>query len=252
MNARNAFSLAGRGAAISAALCLALSGAGVAQQAVPSYGTQPAVPSYGTPVARQEAIKGTLISFDGAYVLYMRDVRGYDDHVSLHQGTVINPTGIKLVEGMQVTIYGNANGPTFEAYRIDVSGPQDGGGYYPGASYGYDSGYGSGYGYGYPGYYGGAYPWGLNIGLGWGWGWGGWPYGWGGYYGGYPYGWGWGGYYRGGYYGGYRGRYPYGGGYPGRYPGGHGTIQGSPPGRGGGGVSGGSGGHAPVSRPPRR
>ena len=248
MNARNAFSLAGRGAAISAALCLALSGAGVAQQAVPSYGTQPAVPSYGTPVARQEAIKGTLISFDGAYVLYMRDVRGYDDHVSLHQGTVINPTGIKLVEGMQVTIYGNANGPTFEAYRIDVSGPQDGGGYYPGASYGYDSGYG----YGYPGYYGGVYPWGLNIGLGWGWGWGGWPYGWGGYYGGYPYGWGWGGYYGGGYYGGYRGRYPYGVGYPGRYPGVHGTIQGSPPGRGGGGVSGGSGGHAPVSRPPRR
>ena len=51
----------------------------------------------------------------------MRDDRGYDDHVSMHQGTEINPLGTRLVEGMPVTIYGHANGPTFEPNRIDVA-----------------------------------------------------------------------------------------------------------------------------------
>jgi hypothetical protein len=179
------------------------------------------VPSYGTPVARQESIKGTLTGFDGQYIVYMRDDRGYDDHITLHQGTEINPTGIRLVEGMRVTIWGRADGPTFQANRIDVSPPDYGG-----------SGYGGGYGGGwYPGYYGGyGNPyWGVGLGFwgGWpGWGWGyGWP-GWGGFYGGYY----------GGYPGYYRGPYYYRGGYPGR----SGTIS-APPRGGGGAVHGGGG-----------
>jgi hypothetical protein len=192
-------------------------------------GAQEQVPSYGTPVARQESIKGTLTGFDGQYIVYMRDERGYDDHITLHQGTEINPTGIRLVEGMRVTIWGHTDGPTFQANRIDVSPPDYGG-----------SPYSSGYGYGggwYPGYYGYGNPWGVSLGL-----WGGWP-GWG-------WGWGWpGAFYGGGFYGGYypgyyHGPYYYRGGYPGR----SGTISAPPRGGGGGAVHGGGGG---GGHPPR-
>jgi hypothetical protein len=150
------------------------------------------VPSYGTPAARQEVIHGTVTGFDGAYTVYMRDDRGYNDSVTMHQGTIINPTGIRLVEGMRVSIWGYADGPTFDAYQIEVAG---GGPYYAGY-----------YGYPYP-YYGYAYPYypavSIGIGLGWGWGWGG-PWGWGIYR---PWGWGWGlGWYHGPY-GWYRGPY---------------------------------------------
>jgi hypothetical protein len=188
-------------------------------------GAQEQVPSYGTPVARQESIKGTLTGFDGQYIVYMRDERGYDDHITLHQGTEINPTGIRLVEGMRVTIWGHTDGPTFQANRIDVSPPDYGG-----------SPYSSGYGYGggwYPGYYGYGNPWGVSLGL-----WGGWP-GWG-------WGWGWpGAFYGGGFYGGYypgyyHGPYYYRGGYPGR----SGTISAPPRGGGGGGAVHGGGGGA--------
>ena len=234
--------------------------------------SQPPAPPYG----HQDKITGTVSGFDGQWIVYMHDDRGYTDHISLHQGTIINPTGIKLLEGMKITIYGYANGSTFDANRVDVAyspySPYYGsngnpvppnGGYGYGDAGGYGSGgygYGDG-GYGYGGYGGygyGGYPYGypaFALGINWGWGWG-WPW-WG--YPGYGYGYGYGccygGYYGG--YGGYRGRYPY---YPGpRYPGGHGTIHGSVPGGGGtvhGPISGG-GGHAPVSgsmggRPPHR
>ncbi|HLY02860.1 MAG TPA: hypothetical protein VKR56_10255 [Candidatus Cybelea sp.] len=245
-------------AVLPAVLSLSVPGVAGAQQPPPGYGTEP-VPSYGTPVRPQEQIKGTVTGFDGAYIVYMRDDRGYDDHVSMHQGTEINPLGTRLVEGMPVTIYGYGNGPTFEAYRIDVAvayTPYYNGAYYAGGSPYYGAGYGAGY-------YGGAYPWGVGIGIGlglgfgWGWGccgyWGGWgwgyrPWGWGyrgpwGYYRG-PYGYYRGGYYggyRGGYYGGYRGGYygGYRGGYRGGYYGGNrGTVHGS-----GGTVHASGGGH---------
>lgn len=195
------------------------------------------VPSYGTPVASQETIKGTLTGFDGQYIVYMRDERGYDDHITLRQGTVINPTGIRLVEGMRVTIYGRANGPTFEANRIDVSPPD-----YSNAAYG--GGYGGGW---YPGYYGyGGNPyWGGWGGVGVGF-WGGWP-GWG-------WGWGWPGFYGGGYYGGYPGFYRgpiiinnHGGSGP---PHG-GTLSAPPRGGGGGGAHGGGGSGTVHGGPPR-
>lgn len=238
-------------AALGAVLCLAVPGIGAAQS----------IPSYGAPVARQEYITGTLTGFNGSYVVYMRDDKGYDDNITMHDGTVINPTGIKLVEGMRVAIWGNANGSTFNANTIQVVGQADyaggagyNGGYYPGGYYPNGYGYGYGYGgYGYP-YYGYPYGVGIGIGFGWGgWGWGGpWGYGWW-----RP--WGWYGYrgyccgyrYPYGYYGGYR--YPYGyrgpGGYyrgPGGYGGYHGTIS-APHGGGGAPVS-----HGSVSggRPP--
>ncbi|HEX8806734.1 MAG TPA: hypothetical protein VF741_07280, partial [Candidatus Aquilonibacter sp.] len=81
-------------AAASLALIVAPS-IGFAQQPLPSYATKGG-----------ETIKGRISSFNGAYTMYVRDNRGFIDTVSLHQGTVINPTGIRLQPGFSVTIYG--------------------------------------------------------------------------------------------------------------------------------------------------
>ncbi len=201
------------------------------------------VPSYGTPAARQEMVRGTVTGFNGAYVVYVHDDRGYNDNLTMHQGTIIDPTGIRLVEGMRVSAWGYADGPTFDAYQIEVAG---GGPYYAGYS-GYPYGYGyatairtiprwasasasAGAGAGAVRGVGAAYrPW--------GWGWGR-PWG---YWGGYrPWGWG----YRAPY--GYRGwrlswpgGLPWTCGYRGGYYG-RGTLRGAPAGARGGRPAGGS------------
>ncbi|HEX3458015.1 MAG TPA: hypothetical protein VHR97_08695, partial [Candidatus Baltobacteraceae bacterium] len=130
-------------------------------------------PSYALPeptYAQKDYIRGTLNGFDGQWIVYMHDSHGYNDHISLHQGTVINPTGTRLVEGMQVVVYGYSDHGTYQANRVDVLNWQAFTPY-PGYNVGYGSGYGYGYGgypyYGgfYPGYYGGWYPYGLGFGL---------------------------------------------------------------------------------------
>jgi hypothetical protein len=100
---RNAVSLA-------ALILLALPSAALAQNSVPSY-AQP---------NRQEQIKGVVVAFDGRYSLKVRDQRGYVDNVRLHQGTVINPTGLTLQAGMSVTIYGEPSGRVFDANEIET------------------------------------------------------------------------------------------------------------------------------------
>lgn len=65
-------------------------------------------------------IKGTIASIPGKYQIEVRDRRGYVDDVSLHDGTIINPTGITLQPGFRVTIYGRPNGNTFVADEIDT------------------------------------------------------------------------------------------------------------------------------------
>ena len=67
-----------------------------------------------------EKITGTVTSFDGRYSLQVRDDRGFIDNVQLHQGTIINPTGLTLAPGMQVTIYGQPQGRHFAAVEIDT------------------------------------------------------------------------------------------------------------------------------------
>jgi hypothetical protein len=254
-------------AALGVALALTVPAAALAQQSQ-QYGSQPTYaqpqqpppPPYG----HQETVKGTVSGFDGQWIVYMKDDRGYTDHVTLHQGTIINPTGIKLLQGMKITIYGYANGSTFEANRVDVAyspySPYYGGNGEPAygygdSGYGYgDNGYGYGGGYGSGGYGDGGYGYGayggwpyLSLGVNWGWGWGGW--GWPGWGWGYPYP-----YYGYGYgcCGGYGGYYPY---YPGpgpgpRFPGGSGRIHGNFPGGGGGTIHGpisGGAPHGPIS-----
>jgi hypothetical protein len=154
--------------------------------APPPQTAPPAMPSYAAPApsysSTDEVIKGRISSFDGAYSLAVHDDRGFIDNVKLRQGTVINPTGIRLAAGMSVTIHGVNRGSAFEANQIDT--PYSSFAAVP--VYGPVPIYGSIYPYGYPAYpypvYG--YPYGrVSIGIGFG-GWGG--YGWGGY--------GWGGY----------------------------------------------------------
>ena len=63
-------------------------------------------------------IGGTVTGFSS----YDLDVNN-GPHIRLHQGTVINPTGITLQRGMRIAITGHPNNDgTFEADRIDVVG----------------------------------------------------------------------------------------------------------------------------------
>jgi len=100
-------------------------------------------------VVHQESIAGIVRSFDGQYTMYVRDNHGDLDRVELHQGTIINPTGLTLQGGMRVTVYGHPEGPVFVADEIDTP--------YHGVPY-----YGYGYPYPYP-----AWGFGFRLGEGW-------------------------------------------------------------------------------------
>jgi hypothetical protein len=95
-----------------------------------------------------EQIQGTIASINGTWNITVNDANGYRDSVALHQGTVINPTGLTLEPGMSVTIDGYGNGPDFEAMEIDTpyqyQGPAPVAEYYgPGTWYpGYADGWG--------------------------------------------------------------------------------------------------------------
>ncbi|MGH7716781.1 MAG: hypothetical protein ACREML_12385, partial [Vulcanimicrobiaceae bacterium] len=82
------------------------------EQPLPSY----AKPGYAT---TEQTIKGRVTVINGTY-MEIADTNGYIDRVELHQGTIINPTGIRLEPGMTVTIMGHAAGTRFLANEIDT------------------------------------------------------------------------------------------------------------------------------------
>ena len=86
-----------------------------AQQAPPDE-----APSYGQPAPSGEEIQGTVASINSTFNITVNDNRGFADNVDLHQGTIINPTGIGLRPGMSVTILGYNRGQVFEANQIDT------------------------------------------------------------------------------------------------------------------------------------
>ena len=136
MNTRNTAVARTLAVAAFAALSFAPAAA-FAQDGMPSYATH-----------EGETIKGTIKSFDGAYTMYVRDVRGYVDNISLHQGTIINPTGIRLEAGYPVTITGHPSGNTFVADEIDTP-------FHPVHNYAYPYPlYAYPYAYPYPSFYG--------------------------------------------------------------------------------------------------
>jgi hypothetical protein len=144
-------------------------------------------PSYAIgPDASAQTIKGTIFAITGKYTLTLQDERGFEDSVTLHNGTLITPTGLQLGSGQVAQIIGHPDGKTFDADEIDVdpgsiSSGQPllpagdysalSGGGYPGYAFGIDSGYYNPYGYGYygglaPAYYngyGGGYYGGGNV-----------------------------------------------------------------------------------------
>jgi hypothetical protein len=73
--------------------------------------------SYATS-SSDHTLRGTILSIDGKYGLTLRDEQADADRVTLHRGTVITPTGLRLKPGMQVTIAGHRDGATFAADAI--------------------------------------------------------------------------------------------------------------------------------------
>lgn len=84
---------------------------------------QAAPPSYAQPMVagpQDEQIRGRIATFDGAYSLTVNDERGFVDNVQLHDGTIINPTGLTLEPGMVVSILGYNAGSYFAANEVDT------------------------------------------------------------------------------------------------------------------------------------
>jgi hypothetical protein len=118
---------------------------------LPTIASAQGIPSYAQPV-RDETIQGRIVSVNGTFNISVRDDRGFVDNVELHQGTIINPTGLTLEAGMSVTIVGVSNGGEFDANEIDTpyqySGPVPEpvylgpGWWYPGYGYGYGPSFG--------------------------------------------------------------------------------------------------------------
>lgn len=63
---------------------------------------------------------GAITSVNGKYGLTVRDDQGGTETVALHQGTVINPTGLQLMPGMQVTFTGHPDSGTFDVNQMDA------------------------------------------------------------------------------------------------------------------------------------
>ncbi len=84
-------------------------------------GPPPNGPSYAAPADNPDAqIRGRILTFDGAYSVQVKDEKGYVDNVQMHQGTIINPTGLTLAPGMVVSIMGYNAGSYFAANEIDT------------------------------------------------------------------------------------------------------------------------------------
>jgi hypothetical protein len=133
---------------ISTILKQRLLGAAIAATAliIPTMASAQAMPSYAS--GGDQQIHGTVAAINGTWNITVADANGYDDSIALHTGTIINPTGLTLEPGMNVTIDGYADGPNFDALEIDTpyqyQGPAPVAVYYgPGAWYpGYADGWG--------------------------------------------------------------------------------------------------------------
>jgi hypothetical protein len=145
-----------RALAVSAAVTGLIAPVAAAAQDVPSYAVPPQEQVQQAPPQANdqgdETVTGQIASVDGPFNIQVADERGFVDNVQLHQGTVINPTGLTLAAGMDVTIQGYADDGALQANEIDTpyeyAGPLPtpvyyGAGYwYPGFAYGYGPAFG--------------------------------------------------------------------------------------------------------------
>jgi hypothetical protein len=113
----------------------------------PAIASAQEAPSYAS-LGTDQQIHGTVAAINGTWNISVADANGYTDSIELQQGTIINPTGLTLEPGMNVTIDGYADGSNFDALEIDTpyqyDGPAPVAVYYgPGAWYpGYADGWG--------------------------------------------------------------------------------------------------------------
>jgi hypothetical protein len=128
-----------------------LLGAAIAAAAliVPAIASAQVDPSYATgdQGGQNQQIQGTVSAINGTWNITLADANGYSDSIALHQGTIINPTGLTLEPGMNVTIDGYADGSNFDAVEIDTPYQYQGpapvavyygaGEWYPGYAYGW-------------------------------------------------------------------------------------------------------------------
>jgi hypothetical protein len=70
-------------------------------------------------VARVNTLQGMISSIDGKYGLTIRAADGLR-RVTLHRGTIIAPTGLRLAPGMLVIVLGHPDGAGFAANAIDA------------------------------------------------------------------------------------------------------------------------------------
>ena len=107
-----------------------------------------ALPAVSLAQSQDEQIHGKIQSIEGTFNLSIAGDNGYLDSVAIQQDTTINPAGLALAPGMEVTVTGYPSGSVFTAVAIDTpykySGPAPVPVYYgPGAWYpGYPFGYG--------------------------------------------------------------------------------------------------------------
>jgi hypothetical protein len=93
-------------------------GLALAVVALPGAASAQDRPSYAT--ADEDSVHGRIVAVKDQYNIDVRDDKGYVDHVQLHQGTIINPTGLTLHPGMTVTVLGVNSGSTLAANEIDT------------------------------------------------------------------------------------------------------------------------------------
>jgi hypothetical protein len=155
-------------ALIAAATAVAVPALALAQSAAPAPSYAQPQPSYSSP---EDVVHGQIVAFDGGFNLQVRDEHGFVDTIALHQGTIINPTGLRLTPGMTVTVHGVNHGRELDANEIDTPYTTYGAvpvypypvavAPYYAYPYGLYPAYGYGFGYGYP-----AFSVGIGFGIG--------------------------------------------------------------------------------------
>jgi hypothetical protein len=104
---------------IALALGLLAFAAPVVAQAQPVFVEQPVVaPQAGAPFVGTHELRGTVTYFNA----FTMDVRAAGEvvPVHLHQGTIINPTGLTLHQGMYIRVFGFWANGNFQADRIGL------------------------------------------------------------------------------------------------------------------------------------
>ena len=103
-------------------------------------------------------VKGTIASISSKFDFEVQQKNGGYVPVHMHQGTIINPTGLTLQSGMQVTVLGISRGNAIAANEVNTPYHYTQQQYAPAPLYPYGAynGFGPGiygapiYGYGFP------------------------------------------------------------------------------------------------------